>query len=200
MTRAGHALVWLTPPEWSGGTTQGDAHERKERQQESDGEEAHKSGDALTKQTLATIDQNLARIDAAESGTAPAATTPEALAVENAKPAKGKKDKTKPAGAKPTTSAKHPKTPKPAKEPKPKKMSALDAAAKILGDEDKTGEGMRAPDLIEAMSAKGLWNSPGGKTPHATLYAAMIREIQMKGKDARFKKLDRGLFASTAAK
>jgi hypothetical protein len=157
-----------------------------------------KTGDALTKQTLATIDENIARIDAAESGAAPAATTAEAVPVENPKPAKGKKDKAKPVAAK--KEVKLAKAPKPAKEPKPKKLSALDAAAKILAEEDKVGEGMRAADLIEAMSAKGLWNSPGGKTPHATLYAAMIREIQMKGKDARFKKLDRGLFAASATR
>ena len=38
-----------------------------------------------------------------------------------------------------------------------------------------------------------LW-STGGKTPHATLYAAIIREIAKKGKDARFRKVDRGRF------
>ena len=53
---------------------------------------------------------------------------------------------------------------------------------------------MRATDLIEQMEAKGLWKSPGGKTPEATLYAAIIREIAAKGADARFKKHDRGLF------
>ena len=36
--------------------------------------------------------------------------------------------------------------------------------------------------------------SPGGKTPAATLYSAILREIQTKGKEARFKKSDRGLF------
>jgi hypothetical protein len=52
-----------------------------------------KSGEALTKQALETIDENLARIDATEPGEAPAATAPEVVPVENAKPAKGKKDK-----------------------------------------------------------------------------------------------------------
>ena len=37
-------------------------------------------------------------------------------------------------------------------------------------------------------------------TPQATLYAAMLREIKTKGKDARFVKTERGKFASTAAK
>jgi formylglycine-generating enzyme required for sulfatase activity len=51
---------------------------------------------------------------------------------------------------------------------------------------------MNAKEMIEAMAAKGLWTSPGGKTPHATLYSAILREIGAKGKEARFKKTDRG--------
>ena len=47
----------------------------------------------------------------------------------------------------------------------------------------------------EALAAQGLWTSPGGKTPHATLYAAMLREITAKGSQARFKKVERGQFA-----
>ncbi len=82
-------------------------------------------------------------------------------------------------------------TKKPAKAPA-KKLSALDAAAKVLGQKKKP---MSAKELIEAMSAKGYWKSPGGKTPHATLYAAMLREINSKGKDSRFKKVERGKFA-----
>jgi len=37
-------------------------------------------------------------------------------------------------------------------------------------------------------------SSPSGQTPAATLYSAILREIKTKGKDARFKKSDRGLF------
>jgi len=72
-----------------------------------------------------------------------------------------------------------------------KRMSALDAAAKVLTE---AGEPMAAKALIDAMAAKGYWTSPGGKTPHATLYAAIIREINTKGAEARFKKTDRGQF------
>ena len=50
--------------------------------------------------------------------------------------------------------------------------------------------------VAEAMAAKKLWTSPGGKTPHATLYSAILREISTKGKDARFKKTERGKFAA----
>jgi hypothetical protein len=82
---------------------------------------------------------------------------------------------------------------KPAKE---KKLSALDAAAKVLGE---TGQPMTSGELIEAMSKKGYWSSPNGQTPEATLYAAMIREIAKKGKDSRFAKAERGKFERTKA-
>jgi hypothetical protein len=78
-------------------------------------------------------------------------------------------------------------------EAKTKKLSAIDAAAKVLAD---SGEAMNCKELIEALAAKKLWTSPGGKTPHATLYSAILREINEKGKDARFKKTERGKFAA----
>ena len=34
-----------------------------------------------------------------------------------------------------------------------------------------------------------------GKTPQATLYAAILREVQTKGTEARFQKTERGHFA-----
>ena len=79
------------------------------------------------------------------------------------------------------------------KDPKPKKTSALDAAAKVLGE---AGQQMTCMEMIEAMSKKSYWTSPGGATPQATLYSAMLREIKTKGTEARFKKIDRGKFAS----
>jgi hypothetical protein len=75
---------------------------------------------------------------------------------------------------------------------KPKKLSALDAAAKVLAE---TGTPMRCQELIDAMAARGYWTSPKGLTPAATLYAAMQNEIAKKGADARFQKTERGLFA-----
>jgi short subunit dehydrogenase-like uncharacterized protein len=57
---------------------------------------------------------------------------------------------------------------------------------------------MRAVEMIDAMRARCLWTSPGGKTPAASLYAAIIREIAAKGEKARFKKADRGLFVAGA--
>ena len=79
---------------------------------------------------------------------------------------------------------------------KPKRVSALDAAAQVLAEVEKP---MRAQELIAAMAEQGLWSSPAGKTPHATLYAAMLREVGAKGEAARFKKVDRGLFAFNKA-
>ena len=82
-----------------------------------------------------------------------------------------------------------------AAEPKAKKVGALDAAAQVLAG---SKEPLNCKALIEAMAKKGLWTSPGGKTPHATLYSAIIREIAVKGKDARFVKKDRGQFAANS--
>ncbi|GIW85387.1 MAG: hypothetical protein KatS3mg107_1047 [Gemmataceae bacterium] len=75
---------------------------------------------------------------------------------------------------------------------KPKKLSALDAAAQVLAE---NGQAMTCQEMIEAMAAKGYWTSPAGKTPHATLYAAILREITTKAKGSRFSKTDRGKFA-----
>lgn len=45
------------------------------------------------------------------------------------------------------------------------KLSALEAAAKVLAE---TGDPMTSKALIEAMAMKGYWKSPGGATPHHT--------------------------------
>ena len=71
------------------------------------------------------------------------------------------------------------------------KMSAPEAAAKVLG---QAKEPLNSKTLVEKMSARNYWTSPNGKTPHATLYAAILREIQKKGDDARFRKVERGRF------
>ena len=73
-----------------------------------------------------------------------------------------------------------------------KKMSALDAAAKVLGE---AREAMTTGELIDAMGKKGYWSSPKGLTPAATLYSALLRELNVKGKEARFAKTERGKFA-----
>jgi len=82
--------------------------------------------------------------------------------------------------------------------PTPKKrdgMSGLDAAAKVLA---LAGKPMNTKQMVDKMLADGLWKT-GGKTPAATIYAAILREVRAKGKDARFRKTDRGQFEATAA-
>ncbi len=115
-------------------------------------------------------------------------TTPKSTKTKVApKKAAAKKAAPKPAGRKQTA------VKKAAAKKGDKTMSALDAAAKILSE---SKEPMRAKEMIERMAAKGYWKSPGGQTPAATLHAALTREINTKGQDARFKKTGRGLFAA----
>jgi hypothetical protein len=73
-------------------------------------------------------------------------------------------------------------------------VSQIKAAAMVLA----ANEGpMTCQAMVSAMAEQGLWQSPGGKTPHATLYAAILREITTKGEQARFRKVDRGQFEHT---
>ncbi|MBM4000560.1 MAG: hypothetical protein FJ297_13665 [Planctomycetes bacterium] len=78
-----------------------------------------------------------------------------------------------------------------------KKLSQIEAALAVLA---KAGEPMNCKAMVEAMAKQGLWNSPGGATPDATLYASILRDINTKGKEARFKKVDRGQFALAGRK
>jgi hypothetical protein len=71
-----------------------------------------------------------------------------------------------------------------------KRLSCVAAALKVLSE---SGEPMNAQELITAMEAKGYWTSPGGKTPHATLYSAILRDLA-KGDDSKFVKTERGRF------
>jgi hypothetical protein len=74
---------------------------------------------------------------------------------------------------------------------KPDRSSGLSAAAQVL---KANVEPMRCKDIVEVMLAKKLWET-GGKTPAATISASIGREIATKGRDSRFIKTDRGLFA-----
>lgn len=75
--------------------------------------------------------------------------------------------------------------------PVAEKLSQIAAAERILAE---AGQPMTCRAMVEAMAAKGLWTSPGGKTPEATLYSSLLRQIRAKGKEARFKKVARGQF------
>ncbi|MGE4157627.1 MAG: winged helix-turn-helix domain-containing protein [Planctomycetota bacterium] len=98
--------------------------------------------------------------------------------------------------------AKAAKTEKPAAktaEPKARKIAAradgtlsgLDAAAKVMAE---AGEPLGCKVIVERAIEKGYWK-PGGKTPAATIYSAILREMQKKGDQARFRKAERGKFA-----
>jgi hypothetical protein len=78
-----------------------------------------------------------------------------------------------------------------------RKLSALGAAARVLAE---AGRAMTCPELIAAMAEKGYWASPAGRTPSATLYSALLREVTTKGPQSRFRKTGRGLFALAAAR
>ena len=79
-------------------------------------------------------------------------------------------------------------------DPQAKKLSCVTAAIKVLTE---STEPLNAKEIIDAMVAKGYWTSPGGKTPHATLYSAILRDLA-KGDASRFVKSERGRFTARA--
>lgn len=111
--------------------------------------------------------------------------TPTAPAAEA--PAKPKRAAKKAAKAKPKA--------KPAKAAKPKGLSLLDAAYKVLSG-SKAKDGMNPTAMYEGVVAKKLWKAGEGKTPVATLSAAVIRECSLKGKKSRFKKVSPGHYVA----
>ena len=96
-------------------------------------------------------------------------------------PAKAAKD-TKPAAKRRTGERRRP--------------SGLDAAATVLAG---AGGPLGCKDMVEQMLTKGLWQTKGA-TPASTIYAAIIREIAVKGADSRFRKTERGRFELAAKK
>jgi hypothetical protein len=72
-----------------------------------------------------------------------------------------------------------------------RKPSGLDCAAAVLAEASTP---LNAKQMVERMLSTGMWTT-GGKTPAATIYAAIIREIAAKGDQARFRKVERGKFA-----
>ena len=78
----------------------------------------------------------------------------------------------------------------PAKTDSKKRTSGLDAAAQVLAE---AKEPLNTKEMVARMLSRGLWRT-SGKTPAATIYAAILREIATKGKEARFRKAERGKF------
>ncbi|MGF1616810.1 MAG: HTH domain-containing protein [Acidimicrobiia bacterium] len=69
-------------------------------------------------------------------------------------------------------------------------MSALDAAAAVLGD---AGEPLHYREITKRMLDSGLWVS-AGKTPDATVNAQIVTEINKKGSESRFVRTAPGVF------
>ena len=92
-----------------------------------------------------------------------------------------------------TQKADKPKRTRAKKEPKEKRMSGLDAAAKVLEEsgtaDDRQGDGRggRGQGLLEVARRQDALGHD--------LQFAIIREIKAKGAEARFSKADRGKFA-----
>lgn len=90
------------------------------------------------------------------------------------------------------TKGRKPRQPKAAPAKAERKGGALDAAARVLTE---AGTPLTCKGMIDAMASKGYWASPKGKTPEATLYAALLKEITAKRGSTRFQRTGRGLFA-----
>jgi hypothetical protein len=98
----------------------------------------------------------------------------------------------KTASPRPTTAGDAAQAAPPIPAASPAKLSALAAAARVLSE---TKQAMTCSALIAAMAARGYWTSPSGKTPQATLHAALTREIKVKKDQSRFRKTGRGKFS-----
>lgn len=125
-------------------------------------------------------------------------TTKATTTARNAKKA-AKAQKAKPTTKTATVAKRDAKESKPAKptETPTKKISQIEAAIIVLG---KSKDAMNCKEMVEAMQVAGLWSTPNGATPEATLYASILREINTKGRDARFRKTERGHFTLAARK
>lgn len=69
--------------------------------------------------------------------------------------------------------------------------SGLNAAFRVLLE---AGRPLKVNAIVGTALAKGYWKT-NGKTPAATIYSSIIREIAVKKGQSRFKKTGRGLFA-----
>ena len=72
-----------------------------------------------------------------------------------------------------------------------KRLGLVDAAIQVM---KAAGKPMNCQEVVKAILEQKLWES-AGKTPAATLYSSILRDIQKKGAEARFKKVERGQFA-----
>jgi hypothetical protein len=69
----------------------------------------------------------------------------------------------------------------------------LDSAVRVLKE---AGTPLSTGDMVKTLLEKGYWQTEG-KTPAATIYAAIITEISKKGDKSRFRTVARGQFELT---
>jgi len=79
---------------------------------------------------------------------------------------------------------------------KAKPLSLLNAAAQVLAE---STEPLNTREMVAQATERGLWTPRAGKTPASTLYASILREMNTKGADSRFVKVERGRFTLSAA-
>jgi len=92
-----------------------------------------------------------------------------------------------------TSSRSDAKVAKPAKQ---KRISGLTAAFMVLVD---AGKELGVKRIVELAAEKGWWKSDAA-TPQATIYAAMLREINAKGDNSRFQRgSKRGTFRAVCS-
>jgi len=85
--------------------------------------------------------------------------------------------------------------PRPPREPgAPRGISLIAAAANLLAENGLT---MNCKQIVAELDEKGVWRSPGGKTPAATLYSAIGTEVAAKGDQSRFVRKDKGQYAAS---
>lgn len=120
------------------------------------------------------------------------ATAPEAAAPESNDKVAPAKPKVRKAPAKKPARAAAKKSAKPAKE---RGMGLLEAGYRVLKGTTKP---MTIGDIYQKIIDRKLWKPGKGKTPQATLSAAVIGDIAKGPRKARFKRVDCGLFTTTA--
>ncbi len=69
--------------------------------------------------------------------------------------------------------------------------SLINAAISVMKQRKKP---MKVKDIYEAVVEKGLWADKKGKTPWATLGAAIYTEVKKKGDESRFVQVGKGEF------
>ena len=76
-----------------------------------------------------------------------------------------------------TDKAKKPRAKKQKAAKKPKRLSGLDAAARVL---EESGEPMGVKQIVDVAESKGYWKSPGGKTPCSWAWPGTYASRKMK--------------------